>query len=391
MQSSPPRFRLAMALWLACFGVYLASAVSLPTFSERILIPADRPDVVTEPMRVDTLTHAGARGIRIPANVGRGWCREAGGMARYTFFVPTDGAYTLWAFCLWGGACTNAVYVQIDDSAKVVFGNDPLYDQWHWVRGTIWSLRRGTHTLVLSNHSDGIAIQRLLLLSDPLDSPEAAQNASYNLFYEGFDGCDGGSFANWKTSGEQWRLHEPTGRQDFAQRVLAGTAALTGPPAIACIGQNAWPPYTVNLKFRMEALGKSAIGFNYQDIYNCLILEWQWTDPRSDLVTLALIQVNEGRRHPMGEIKTPLMLDRWYELDVRVSAGIFQVRVDGTAIGYIPFTDVLKGRLALIVSEGACVWFDDIHVRLVDRSQPHTPREPLHRKGTQCEQNQCKQ
>ena len=97
--------------------------------------------------------------MRIGPNIGRGWCNEAAGSAEYKFYLPADGLYTIWTYALWHDECSNAVFAQIDDQKKAILGNDPVYNQWHWVRGFSIDLKKGSHTLHLSNHSDNIAVQ----------------------------------------------------------------------------------------------------------------------------------------------------------------------------------------------------------------------------------------
>ena len=43
-------------------------------------------------------------------------------------------------------------------------GGGEIYNQWHWVRGFEVYLEKGTHTLVLSNHSDHICVQTVLFI-----------------------------------------------------------------------------------------------------------------------------------------------------------------------------------------------------------------------------------
>jgi len=337
------------------------------------------------------LTDAGDRGVRIPAGIGRGWCNEAGGSARYHCYVPADGRYTLWAYCLWGGVCTNAVYAQIDTSAKAVLGNDPLYDRWHWVRGVAWPLSRGTHILTLSNHSDGIAVQRLLLLSDPLDQPGDGSLAFYDLFYDGFDGCAGGNITAWSlSSGKQWQLIEPAGMRGYENRILAGASPASGPPIAAVIGEDTWRDYAVNLRVRMVSPGRMAIACDYQGPDECLVAEWSLHGPEERSVKVQIARRAIGRPMLLGEIEAPLRLNRWQDVGLIADGGELQFYLDGVLAGRIPFKDAVRGKLALLLSDGASAWFDDVHVRLADAASLKLGHEDSTRKGAGCAANRCK-
>ncbi len=90
---------LARAGFVLALLAYALAAVRLSPPRHRILIPADRPTRVVDPMRVELVDDAGRPGLRNPPDAGRGWCNEAGGAATYTCNIPGDGTYTLWAHC----------------------------------------------------------------------------------------------------------------------------------------------------------------------------------------------------------------------------------------------------------------------------------------------------
>ncbi len=198
-----------LLFYVAVGSSVLAGVRLLPEEAHHIWIDAGKPSTVEAPFEIAKAGENGELVLRIAPNVGRGWRGEAGGEATYRFEAPASGEYCIWALCLWGDECTNAVYVEIgrvsDDRdapgaapttqhwekgpdwrdtcaevghvqgqqlSKAVIGNDPVYNQWHWVRG--WSIRldQGPHVLRLSNHSDGMAVARLLLTNSPATHPD---------------------------------------------------------------------------------------------------------------------------------------------------------------------------------------------------------------------------
>ena len=364
-------------------AAYLRSAITAPTSAHRILIPMDRPAAVSPPMCVDVLNDTGDRGIRIPADVGRGWCGEAGGSATYRFYSPGEGRYTLWAECLWGGVCTNALYVQVGDLPRAILGNDPNYNRWHWVRGAAWPLARGTCALKLSNHSDGIAIRRLALLADPLDRPDTDAPAFFDLFYDGFDGCGGGNISAWKLS-DGWKLIEPAGGRDYAHRALAGRSPGAGAPITAVVGEETWHDYTVDMSIRMVVPGGAAVAFGYRGPDDCLRVEWRSAKRAKSATEMRVVRWVGGKPILLGAFEVSLECDRWIGLSVISRGGELLVSVDGRPAGRVAFAEPLGGRLALMLSEGAAMWVDDVHVRLTGMVIRATEKPTNRAKGAGC-------
>lgn len=351
-------------LLLFAFISYAVSSFSFIGARHRVLVAADRPSRIEPPCQVDVVTTNGDRGMRIPPGVGRGWCGEAGGSAEFTFYTPAYATYTVWAFALWGGACTNAVYVQLDDGEKVILGNDPIYGQWHWVRGVASSLARGTHTVRLSNHSDGVALQQLMFLSDPLELPTGSTQASYDIFYDGFDGCDGGNIAAW-TRDSAWKLAEPASAGNFDHRWLEGIANSEehAAPAFAWTGDRAWRDYALSVSLKASGPGLVGICLNWRSPTDYTALRWRPSAmQRGGSARQELVCVHQGRERYVGAFRADLVPDRWIRVDLATRDGELQLRVEDAAVESLVFGETLTGPFGFLVDGGRlCV--DDLHVR----------------------------
>ena len=360
------------AAWLVAGVAYSFSAFIPAGAMHRILIPADRPGAISRPCAVAVVTEEGDRGLRIAPGVGRGWANEAGGSATYRFYIPADGTYTLWSYCLWGGVCTNAVYAQIDESRRFILGNDPVYGKWHWVRSLESSLSRGTHELTLSNHSDGISIQRMLLLSDRLDRPDRQVHASYDLFYDGFDGCDGGNYATWQLDTKRWQLHQPLGKEDLAHRILQGRAddpETSVRPTFAVVGENNWSDYSIHVRTQALQAGRVGICFNWQGPDDYTVVQWRPIQSSETAVTrVEFVQVTAGQANHLGAFDASLAIGRWQEIGLLSGNQELIVLVDGSVTGRLPFHGALRGKIGLLVADGGRAWFDELHVRSADSS-----------------------
>jgi hypothetical protein len=209
---------------LATVGLFVGLR-STPPEKCSIWIDASRSLSIKPPMGIFEIGPNGEPGLHLPAEAGRGWKGEAGGEAMYQFYAPQKGTYTIWAYCLWHDECTNAVYVQVDDSSKSILGNDPVFGNWHWVKGFGILLEKGFHRLTLSNHSPNIAIMKIMLTNDPLQTPpDADPSLATVLFTDGFNGCDRGNFPLWRKVSGTWELKNPTDDKNYGDLILTGVS-----------------------------------------------------------------------------------------------------------------------------------------------------------------------
>jgi len=171
------KFKLIRIILLTfCVTIYAYSSVRVEQKrSLGIAVDLSKPLSIVWPFETAVVGELGEKGLRIGPEIGRGWRGEAGGKATYKFYVPQKAEYHIWGYCLWFDECANAVFIKIDDLDKAILGNDPVYRKWHWVRGFSVKLEKGTHTLVLSNHSDHIAIQKLLMNTSGNNGPEKSE------------------------------------------------------------------------------------------------------------------------------------------------------------------------------------------------------------------------
>ncbi len=160
-------FALLLSAWLPAT---LASA------SMNVLIEATAAKTITPPMLLVNAAAPGAdaaKTIKGAANdtyltipLGAGKPPEVGGDASFEFEVDQAATYILWARVWWTDGCSNSLFMSIN-GAQFAFGQDATYRQWHWVKATgrlpQLDLKKGKHTLTISNREDGVAIDQILL------------------------------------------------------------------------------------------------------------------------------------------------------------------------------------------------------------------------------------
>ena len=167
---------------------HLAAVAALAAASAHaamITVEAESAAEVEAPMALATnavpaadVGHAASGGawLQIPEGAGNPPKLEKG-FARFEIEVPADGGYYLWARVSWGGECSNSFTLQVDDAAPVLFGEDPTFGTWHWVRypasrmAKPIQLAAGRHTVVFRNREDGVALDSFILATEKRFTP----------------------------------------------------------------------------------------------------------------------------------------------------------------------------------------------------------------------------
>jgi len=82
----------------------------------------------------------------------------------YKINITQAGNYYFWARTNWYDSCGNSFFVILDNKPAVVIGEDGTYSVWHWVKGPIFNLTTGTHTLRIQNREDGAKLDQFMLI-----------------------------------------------------------------------------------------------------------------------------------------------------------------------------------------------------------------------------------
>lgn len=89
----------------------------------------------------------------------------------YDIEIVEDGDYIFWGRCLWEHQCGNSFLLQIDNSRRYKFGQDPVHDIWHWVKGPVFHLKKGQHKLALWSEEVEAKLDKFLLTTEKTLSP----------------------------------------------------------------------------------------------------------------------------------------------------------------------------------------------------------------------------
>lgn len=352
-----------------CAGIYGYSAVNINSGQlYNISIDTGKPLSTVWPFEVAIVGDDGERGLRIGPKIGRGWRGEAGGEANYRFYIPKDGRYLIWAYCLWFDECANAIFAQIDDLDKAIIGNDPVYNQWHWVRGFDVYLKKGTHRLLMSNHSDHVSLQKVLFTNSSINTPEDCSSVFSDIFYDGFDGCDQGNFTTWKVVSGKWLVQNPTELICLIENALIGESKDS---SFIIYRNDDWSGYSLKAAVKSVVSeshdGSVGICFGVKDTNQYHLLKW-WHIEGPDMVKMEISRRTAEETEVLADFEVPWKADNWHQVEIALNADNIVVIVDDAEPIEMPVNYRITGGIGLRLEGKITAYFDDIHVRQITES-----------------------
>jgi hypothetical protein len=326
-----------------------------------VSIDLSKPLAIQWPCEILIVGDGGEKGLRIAPKVGRGWCNEAGGQAVYKFYVPQEGKYHIWAYALWFDVCTNAIFAQIDDLDKVIIGNDPIYKKWHWVRGFDVNLKKGTHSLVLSNHSDHIALQKIVFLNSAAE-PQQTGLVFSDIFYDDFDGCDQGNFADWTIINGKWHVRNTDSATSLLENSLIGDCQ---DKAFIIYEQDSWPNYCLDISFKLLPLQSEdhsvGICFGVSDPNN--FWQLQLTPNQYDKTAkISVIKKKLSIPIVVYEWEHPFEINKWQKIHIALEDELIEVKLAENDAVRIEANQKIAGGIGFLLQGQVTAYFDDVHV-----------------------------
>jgi hypothetical protein len=357
---------------LVCVITYVYSAVKIHTgqiFS--VNVDLSKPLTIIWPMEVSIVGDMGEKGLRIGPKIGRGWRNEAGGKATYRFYIPDDGKYFIWAYCLWFDKCTNAVFARLDNMNKAIIGNDNIYKQWHWVRGYAIRLKKGAHDLELSNHSDHISLQKIRLINSATTLPDDSGLIFSDVFYDGFDGCHIGNFASWQPVSGEWSVKMPPKQNCFFENALIGKSQER---AFIMYRGDEWSDYSLNVAVKpsLSGDGKATVGvcFGVEDPNQYHCLKWR---PMEGIgkCEVEVSKTEQQEIQVLGVFETAWQTDKWNKIEISLKEEDISVRINNLEPIRTSARYYIKGGIGFLLEGKITAYFDDVHVRTVINNESY--------------------
>ncbi len=361
---------IKIVLIFLCIGIFCYSAVSRRKGEiYNVSVDMGTPLSIIWPFEVAVIGDKGEKGLRIGPKIGRGWKGEAGGEASYRFYIPQIGKYEIWAYCLWFDVCSNAVFARIDGMEKAVLGNDPIYNQWHWARGFSLNLERGTHTLILSNHSDHIALQKILFINSAFVKPDDCKIVFSDIFYDGFDGCDRGNFANWQIVNGEWIVSNPDDNTCIVENSLIGKSR---DHSFIFYNGADWSDYSLVAKTRLLSLEdyNSAMGICFgvkdpNEYHQLTIRPFRGKHQAK----IEISRRENGKIQLMRTSEISWEQNIWHQIEICLGKNNIVVKLDGIKSVEVPSDYKITGGIGFSLEGKTSSGFDDIHVRQIMKGQ----------------------
>jgi len=353
-------------LLLACVAVYGYSAITIKTEQTfNITVNLANPLSIVWPFEVAIVGAKGQKGVRLGPKIGRGWRGEAGGEATYRFYIPQKGRYRLWAYCLWFDECANAVFAQTDNLKKAILGNDPIYNQWHWTRGFDVELQKGTHTLVLSNHSDHISLQKVLLTNLSSFTPDSHDPVFSDIFYDGFDGCDQGNFARWKIISGRWLVQNADANVCLTENALTGKSKNN---SFIIYENSEWTDYVLNISVKSSIPDSPdsflSICFGVNNPAQFYQLRFTPSE-NTDKVKMQIIDNTAETAKVLADSEAAWKSDVWHQVEINLTKDRIAAKVDEAEPIKTSVNRRIIGGIGLLLNGKITASFDNIHVRQI--------------------------
>lgn len=184
----------------------LCSSIRKMTDSAYIWLEAEAAEKMIEPLTIIEMSEAsGGKAI-----VSHAQSHKVESYASYGMDVLQEGSYQFWGRCYWPGACSNNFLIKVDESPKILFGDDPLLEQWHWVKGPLFFLKKGKSTLFIWNEEFDSRLDKMLLTTDTYFVPSTSNEArDYDIDFESGDtrNISPNSSNKWSVKNEHEMTH----------------------------------------------------------------------------------------------------------------------------------------------------------------------------------------
>ena len=355
----------AVSLCIITYGYFAIRVDSGPEFG--VSIDLARPISIVWPCEISIVGDNGEKGLRIAPKIGRGWRGEAGGQGRYSFFIPEDGKYHIWAYCLWYDECANAIFAKIDDLDKAIIGNNPVYNKWHWVRGFDVKLKKGTHSLLLSNHSDHVALQKIVFSNSASSRPQETDVVFSDIFYDGFDGCDQGNFTSWRQICGSWHVKNPESQTCLIENSLIGQSQ---DKAFIIYENNDWQGYCLDISVKLlPSQSKDlsvGICFGVKDPNNFYELVIKPVK-NSKTIQMAIIKREPHDSTIVSEFEFPFEINKWQQIQISLTDEHIEGKLAENEPVKIDIAQKIIGGIGLMLEGKITAYFDNIHVRQITK------------------------
>lgn len=314
-------------------------------------------------------TAVGGRALALPKGSGS---KDHRGRARLVLSVPGKGGgkCCVWARVYWRDSCGNSASLKVGDQPERAFGNDCVYNCWHWVSAGQYEVQPGKTAVAIVEREEGIALDQLLFTHDERYTPvgpisAAGESRGTRRFADDFGRSPGHGLDEWALLGGAWSISfsfDPNRIPN--QYALVGKAGPPGDgagkpapgPALALAKGAPW--YGCRLAFSLFPQQDGAYGAvldRSQDGGTALFLGFRVAGEQ------AALQAQGGGLQGSVDVRGTVRLNQWHRVVVERWAWVTRVWVDGRMILADYSAAPRSGQAGLFVAEGSAV-FDDVEL-----------------------------
>lgn len=198
----PRKNKLCLTFVLLLSIVVFCLSIKSEVLISNIWIEAESAIKLSQPLEIIQAEETSSG----KAIVSSGRSHQSDGYALYKINITHPGNYIFWARSYWTGGCSGSYLVQIDQSNRLLFGNDAVQDKWHWVKGPSFELCRGKHELILWNEEFDARLDKMLLTTN-LNYMPVGYGEESNYFFD----FETGLPANFVPDNpEEWSIEQET-------------------------------------------------------------------------------------------------------------------------------------------------------------------------------------
>ncbi|MHC4526385.1 MAG: hypothetical protein ACYS29_00800, partial [Planctomycetota bacterium] len=222
-------------------------------------------------------------------------------------------------------------------------------------------------TLVLSNHSDHVSLQKVFLTNAQRTTPEDCSVVFSDIFYDGFDGCDQGNFTSWRTISGDWWVLNPTDKICVTENVLAGRSSNN---AMIILGNKNWSSYSLNVSVQSRGTNDpdASVGicFGLKDVTQYYQLKWR---PIKDRTSIQMYVIRHDGEHSniLKKFEMPWNEQPWHLFEIISKTDGILIRVDSEEVVDVSLGEKITGGIGFQLEGEITTWFDSIHVREVGK------------------------
>ncbi|MFP4027129.1 MAG: hypothetical protein ACLFWL_05005 [Candidatus Brocadiia bacterium] len=272
--------------------------------------------------------------------------------------IPADGLYRIWARTKWNPPDGNSFSARIGKRDPVTVGEDQTFGRWHWVPVGGFRLTAGTIPVRIECRQDGIALDQLLVTSDPDFQPEGPVvngkgRRSARRFEDDFSRSPGHGMDGWFLRSGEWNI-----AFSYDPNRIARQYSLTGKAgdgeAVALIDGGSWEGTRFSFSMFPNAASRFGAILDSNGEKPATRIAFDCAGPEPSL------QVKTEQLSDTSDVSDIVRIDQWHRVTIERWAWRVAVKVDGQLIFARNDLRVSGGAMGFFVSSGEAV-FDDVY------------------------------